>query len=149
MTRYTYVGRLTDFGRSPFAAADNVRLWVVPSHSAVGSLGPMSDRRIPVVLESNGDFEVRLEASDHVRPPVLYTLWAEWLRGADPLGWSEWCAFRAITGGGAIRDSVDAPAPAGAILYGWGPPPSGMRPGFYIDISGVDPVLYAPEGAGV
>lgn len=148
MGRYTYTGKLTNFGRSPFPNSTSVNLWVEPKTPGFASTGLMADRRIPVTVESNGDFSVRLEASASVRPEVTYLLRAEWFESGTLLGWTEW-PFRAAVGGGNISDAIELPVGKWQIAYGYGPPPAYITAGLYLDISGENPVLYAPEGAGI
>lgn len=149
MARYTYTGKLTDFGRTPFPASANVELRVVPVQPGYGGDGLLSDRAIPVTVATDGSFSVRLESSASVRPEALYKLQARWL-ATEEKNWSDWAVFRAATGGGNIAELAQLPTPAWAIAYGWGPPAkNGITAGLYIDISGVTPVLYAPEGAKI
>lgn len=149
MARYTYTGRLTDFGRSPFPTA-TPRLYVQPVQPGYGGLGLLSDRRIPVTLASDGSFSVQLEASASVRPEARYELICEWLdTSGNPQGYSRWALFRAPVGGGNIADLVDLAAPSvGGIFYGYGPPPAHLRvDSIYLDISGAKTKIYGREGA--
>lgn len=155
MASYPYTGTLTDYGEAPFPGA-LPQLYVEPDQPGYGDGTILADRRIPVTVASDGSFSVELAASSAVAPAdpsrgaeVRYSLVCEWLDTAGvPRGWSTWARFRAAVGGGSIAELADAPAPPWSITYGYGPPPPSAS-GLYIDISGVNPVLYAPEGGGV
>lgn len=152
MARYTYTGRLTNFARGTIPAGAEPRLYVKPVQPGYGGLGLLADRRIPVTLESDGSFSVRLEASNSVRPEALYELICEWLdQSGNPQGFSRWALFRAPVGGGNIADLVDLAPPSGVqLMYGYGPPPSSIPANtIYLDISGSKPVIYGPEGGQV
>ena len=146
MALATFTGRVTDFSRKPFATSEGLQLRVVPAESAFGGLGILARKPIPVTVAANGDFTVNIETSSSTRPGVLYSLQARWL---GETGWAEWAQFRATAGGGNLKDIVALPVPAGAIAYGFGPPPPDFGGGFYLDISGNKPVLYAREGKGI
>lgn len=128
MTTYTYTGRLTDFGETPFLSAVP-ELWIEPINSAFGQQGPLANKRIPIHLEGNGAFSVSLVASADTSPPTKYRLRLEWIDSDVLVGWTEW-EFTAEIGGGTISDGVSAP-----VSVWWvGPPwPSPLRKGFYFD----------------
>lgn len=147
MATATYTGKLTDFGESPFPGAVP-KLWVEAEKPGVGPSGPLATRRIPVTVASNGNFTVALVPSVLVQPVAKYVLRLEWVNTSGVMqGTSDWL-FTARPGGGHIRDMIDTPILPWVIAYGYGPPPSGITTGIYIDISGVNPVLYAPPGGG-
>ena len=142
----SFTGRVTDFARQPFTTTEGLSLRVVPAESAFGGLGILARKPIPVTVAANGEFTVKLETSSSVRPCVLYSLQARWL---GETGWAEWAQFRATAGGGNLKDIVALPVPAGAVAYGFGPPPPDFAGGFYLDISKTKPVLYGREGKGL
>ena len=146
MALATFTGRVTDFSRTPFTASEGLQLRVMPAESAYGGLGILARKPIPITVTTNGTFSVSLETSSSTRPGVLYSLQARWL---GETGWAEWAQFRATAGGGNLKDIVALPPSTGAIAYGSGPPPADFAGGFYLDISGTKPVLYAREGKGI
>lgn len=148
MALETYTGRVTDFSRKAFNTAQQLDLRVVPTQAGFGGGGLLSDREIPVSVATNGDFTFQLEGSTSVRPVAEFALEARWL-DSQAKSWSRWAVFRAAAGGGNIKDIVSLPAPPGSIAYGFGPPPSDFRGGFYLDISGTKPVLWVPEGSAL
>lgn len=101
MAVYSYTGKLTDFGESPFPAAVP-NLWVEAHRDAFSPSGPAAAKRIPITVASNGTFSVDLIASIDLVPPTQYSLRCEWL---DPnqqtVGWAQW-DFTAQPGGGPI-----------------------------------------------
>ena len=144
MSLETYTGRLTDFGGSPFPNA-TPRLWVEPERAGLTEGGVLAEKRIPIPLDPNGNFTVKLHASSSVRPEAIYLLRCEWLDGDTLLGWSEIARFRAPVGGGDLGEIILEGTPPWAITYGFGPPPDEIRGGIYIDITGPDGVLYLPR----
>ena len=148
MALETYTGRLTDFGGTPFPNA-TPRLWIEPERTGFTEGGVLATKRIPVTLDPNGDFSVKLHASSTVRPEAIYVLKCEWLDGSTVLGWAEWMRFRAPVGGGDLGEINQEQPPTWAILYGDGPPPEHLTSGLYIDISGPAAVLYGPESGRI
>lgn len=102
MAVYTYTGKLTDFGESPFPSA-MPRLWVEPLRDAFSPSGPSAAKRIPVTVASDGTFSVDLTASIDLIPPTAYSLRCEWLESdtGTPVGWAQW-DFTAQPGGGPV-----------------------------------------------
>lgn len=121
MTVYSYTGKLTDFGESPFPEAIP-KLWVEPERDAFARSGPLAAKRIPVRVLDSGNFSVDLLASIDTTPPTNYSLRCEWLQGIDgpPLGWAQW-DFTAQIGGGAI---ATMPNFLSVIWYSSSPPPA-------------------------
>lgn len=129
MATYTYTGKLTDFSEQPFPDAAPA-LWVEADKPAYGPNGPLSTKRIPVVVAANGNFSVDLVASVDTSPTVKYGLFVKWLHGdGSPAGQTEW-EFTAVQGGGPIKDMTDAPVSAWWVGPPW--PPNQPR-GFYLD----------------
>lgn len=133
MATYTYTGRLTDLGESPFPEA-YPRLWVEPEKTQpfgpFTPSGPGADRRITIPLASNGTFSVDLVASADLIPPTRYILRCDWFMtgsGGDEVltGWSEW-RFTALIGGGPLSTMPDAPVTR--VWFSTTPPPVN-RPG--------------------
>ncbi len=128
MTVYLYTGKLSDFSVTAFPHAVPT-LWVSPEHSAFGPDGGVhAGRRIPIVLRTDGTFEVSLVASADLTPETNYSLRCEWVNADGvPLGWEQW-DFTAAIGGGPISDM------AGVIVtrvwLGETPPPV-SRAGIY------------------
>lgn len=133
MATYTYTGRLTDLGESPFPGA-SPRLWVAPenegSFDPFTPAGPGASRRIPIQLGDDGAFSVDLVASVDLSPPTRYLLRCDWFTtseaGSEVLaGWSEW-RFTALIGGGPISTMPDGVFTR--VWYSITPPPV-SRPG--------------------
>lgn len=147
MALNTYVGRLTDARRTRFTSSFNGQLYVAPLSTGSGPTGLISDRWVPITVDPDtGDFSMRIESSDSVRPPMLYSIYFSW-QEAGVNQWSEWARFRAYPGGGNIRDMVDAATPTVGITYGYGPPTKNTPHGAYIDVSGETPGLYFYDGS--
>lgn len=128
MATYTYRGILTDFAEDPFPDA-YPRLFVVPLVDAFSETHTLSKKRIPVLVQPDGRFAVRLVATADTTPPTKYQLVCEWLVGGETVGVSVW-EFTAVVGGGEI-----GPDPNGPISQVWvGPPWPVTNPrGMYFD----------------
>lgn len=129
MATYPYTGRLTDFGEAPFPSA-SPSIWVEASEDAFGPLGLLASRKIPVSLNSNGEFLVFLTPSVETSPPVTYTVRCDWLDAEGRgVGWASW-TFVAAPGGGEMSGMVDTPL---SVWYVGPPWPPETPPGFYLD----------------
>lgn len=103
MSIATFSGRLSDFAEAPFPSAQP-RLWVISDVPAFGPTGALARKRIPVTVNSLGEFSFDVVPSADTSPPTRYQLCCEWLDGTGGVaGWSEW-DFTAAVGGGPIKD---------------------------------------------
>lgn len=136
MSIHTFTGRLTNAQRIRFAASRNAVFYAVPSQPGVAETGHMSDMRIPITVDMDtGEYSVRLEASNSVRPPMPYQFVCEWQQDGQNR-WSVWQEFVAPPMGGAIGDMVQLPPNPGTWSYGWGPPSeNGVTTGLYVDLN--------------
>lgn len=105
MARYTYTGNVTDLRGAAFPGA-SPRAWVTTDRDVFTPGGLGSHRDVRITVESNGSFDVTLEASADLTPPSPYTIRCEWFtvteNGQEVLaGWSEW-TFTAQIGGGPV-----------------------------------------------
>lgn len=85
-----YTGKLSDYSRAAFPAAETVKCWVEPVSAGFAATGLMAKRRIPITVSADGSFTVSLEASSEVRPKAVYVIHARWQSGDDIVGRSQW-----------------------------------------------------------
>mgnify|MGYP001446329489 CR=1 FL=1 len=147
-------GNVRTWGFTPFPTAERLLLRFVPSSAGVSSSAVLPLREERVEPSADGSFSVNLAATTAITPDVWFTVRFEWfsvhpVTGERELtGWSELPQeLRVPSAGGNITDLLELAPRPGAILYGYGPPPSSLDGVIYIDVSGDKPVLHAPKGA--
>lgn len=129
-----------------------VRLRFIPSGNAInGSSLIITEPATATLNATTGAFTVSLlersgltaaEGGDFYYYPRI-----EWL---DPAGqythldFIKWKIYVPV-GGGALADFIQAPAPAGSFVLGFGPPPSWLEDVVYINMLTGD--IYSPIGS--
>ncbi|QZY52929.1 hypothetical protein [Leucobacter tenebrionis] len=152
MSIHTFTGRLTNAQRLNFLASRNAQFFAVPKQPGVGVTGHIHDDRIPITVDlATGEYSVRLEASNSVRPPMPYQFVCEWQRDGQN-HWSVWAEFFAPPMGGAIGDMTQLPPNPGTWSYGWGKPndpKNNVTQGIYVDLDSPGGQWYGEEGSVV
>lgn len=141
------------FGIQAFPADEMLRVAFVPSGPAFTTFSAFPERIEYAEPDPSGFVSVDLAPTLDLRPEAWFTVRFEWF-SRDPLtggwvaaGWSEVPGgLRVPAEGGTLGDLLEAAAPPGAVMWGYGPPPSFLSGVIYVDISGIKPGLYLPEG---
>ena len=150
MALVSITGNAWDHGRRVVPAVWKPRLWVRPVGDRVAA-GLMVGSSVQATLDPvSGAFSVEVEGG------LDYVMWMDWLIPGMELeppsdrarGFAEWPRFNAASGG-----SVESLPTRGVswrgVVFGYGPPDASYVNVIYVDISGVNPVIYGPEGATV
>lgn len=142
-------GFVSDVGLKPLAGRA-LRLFLkLDKPSTLGPNLLLRDRYEAVITDATGAFVFsNVVGSDEMLPPSTYTLVAKW---DGYLEQDVITGLRVPASGGEISDLISAAGAAspGTVMYGFGPPPDDLTNVLYIDISGSDPVLYAPSDGGI
>ena len=141
------------FGIQAFPADEKLRVAFVPSGPGFTTFSAFPQRIEYAEPDADGFVSADVVATVGLRPEVWLTVRFEWF-SRDPVtgewiaaGWSEVPGrLRVPEAGGTLGDLLEAGAPPGAVMWGYGPPPSSLRGVIYVDISGIKPGLYLPEG---
>lgn len=141
------------YGFGVFAANEMLRVAFVPSGPATSTFSAFPERPLCVTPDAEGFVSIDLVPTLGLAPEVWYTVRFEWFT-QDPLtgewvaaGWSDLPGrLRVPEAGGTLGDLITASPPPGAVMWGYGPPPSYLTGVIYVDISGIKPGLYLPEG---
>lgn len=152
----TVTGNVRTWGFDAFPVDERLLVWFVPSSAGMAGTSLLPDRKVSVEPASNGSFTVNLAQTTNVIPDVWFEVRFEWFEKHPIMddwnlkGWSTLPGkLRVPAAGGPIVDLLDTPAPPGAIMHGYGDPPSSLSNVIYIDRSGVNPVLWAPPGGRI
>ncbi len=141
------------YGLAEFPADERLLVAFVPSGASFTTVSAFPERTEYVEPDSEGFVSVELVPTVNVRPEVWYTVRFEWF-AHHPLqdewiskGWSEVAGrLRVPDEGGTLGDLLEAAAPPGSVMWGYGPPPSSLQNVIYVDISGMQPGLWLPGG---
>lgn len=142
-------GYLTDVGVNPLTGRFPRLLLRLDSASTMGANVLVRAPYEANIIDGTGAFTFsNVVGTDEMLPASTYTLRVDWDAGQQ---------LDVITGlripaeGGTISDIIAATATAqpGTVMYGFGPPPPTLTNVLYIDISGENPVLYAPSNGGI
>ena len=142
-------GRLSDVGLQPLSGRFPRLFLRLDRPSTFGSNLLVRDKYEATITDGTGAFVFEsVVGSDEMLPASTYTLVADWDAGQQLDVMS---GLRVPSTGGNISDIIIATGAArpGTIMYGFGPPPPELQNVLYIDISGVNPVLYAPSNGGI
>lgn len=140
------------YGFGAFDADEMLRVAFVPSGAASTTFSVFPEHTEYATPDPDGLVEVNLAPTLNLSPATWLTVRFEWF-SRDPLtgdwvqaGWSELPGeLRVPTEGGTLGDLITAAPPPGAVMWGYGPPPSNLGV-IYVDISGMKAGLYLPEG---
>lgn len=142
-------GVLSDVGLNPLTGRFPRLFLRLDQPSTYYSNVLVTDKYEANITDSTGAFIfTSVVGTDEMLPASTYTLTADWDAGMQ---------LDVITGlrvpatGGNIADLIIATGRAnpGTVMFGYGPPPESLTNVLYIDISGADPVLYAPSNGGI
>lgn len=141
------------YGFGTFGADEMLRVAFVPSGAATSTFSAFPERPIYATPDPDGLVEEDLVTTLGLSPEVWFIVRFEWF-SKDPLtgewvaaGWSELPGqLRVPEAGGTLGDLLTAAPPPGVVMWGYGPPPSYLTGVIYVDISGIKPGLYLPEG---
>lgn len=141
-------GYLTDVGVKPLSGRFPRLFLRLDNVSTMGPNVLVRDPYEATITDATGAFTFSgVVGSDEMLPSSTYTLTADWDAGQrlDVLS-----GLRVPSTGGNISDIIAATGAAqpGTVMYGYGPPPDNLSNVLYVDISGGNPVLYAPNNGG-
>lgn len=141
-------GYLTDVGVKPLSGRFPRLMLRLDRPSTMGPNVLVTEPYEAVINDGTGAFTFSgVVGSDEMLPASTYTLLADWDAGQqlDVLA-----GLRIPSSGGNISDIIAAMGAAqpGTVMYGYGPPPTNLSNVLYVDISGGNPVLYAPSNGG-
>lgn len=141
-------GVLGDVGLNPLSGRFPRLFLRLDRPSTFGSNVLVTDKYEASISDSSGAFEFEgVVGTDEMLPQSTYTLTADWDAGQEL---DVMTGLRVPSTGGNISDIIAATGAAqpGTVMYGYGPPPPSLQNVLYVDISGVNPVLYAPSNGG-
>lgn len=142
-------GFLSDAGLAPFSGRFP-ELQLIPDRPATTDAHVILTARVSAVVnDTTGAFTFsEVVASDVTIPAVKYTLRATWDAGQEL---DVITGLTVPTGDWYFTDLIVASTLAnpGTVMYGFGPPPASLSGVLYVDISGTNPVLYAPSNGGI
>jgi len=142
-------GFLTDAGLEPFAGRFP-QLQLIPDRPAATDQHVILTARVDAAItDATGAFTFSdVVASDTTIPVTRYTMRATWDAGQEL---DVITGLVVPSGDWNFSDLVAASAKAtpGTVMYGFGAPPASLTNVLYIDISGSNPVLYAPSNGGI
>lgn len=152
----TVTANVRTWGFEPFPADERLVVSFYPSSAGMAGAAVFPKRKVQVIPDVDGHISVELTQTTDVIPDVWFEVRFEWFDrhivddSWQLRGWSELPGkLRVPAEGGSIPDLIDTPPPPGAVLHGFGDPPSSLSNVLYIDRSGVHPILWAPPGGGI
>lgn len=143
------------YGLGPFPPDERLRVAFVPSGAGFTTVSAFPERTIWVEPDADGLVRVDLAPTVGLRPEVWYKVEFHWL-SRDPIN-NSWVTkghsevkgkLRIPAAGGTLGDLLEAAAPPGSVMWGYGPPPESLTDTFYVDISGMKLVAYGPKTGG-
>lgn len=143
------------YGLTAFPPGEKLKVGFFPSGAGFTTVSAFPQRPVWVEPDATGFVSVDLAPTTELRPEVWYEVRFEWFNW-DPQK-NEWVTVERSTidgrlrlppTGGTLGDLLDADAPPGVLMWGYGPPPPHLKDTFYVDISGMELVAYGPSNGG-
>lgn len=141
-------GTLADAGLAPFAGRWPQLEFILNRPASAGTALILTAPVAATITDATGAFIVEVVASDEMTPSSTYTVKATWDAGREldvitdlPVPSGAWTFTDLLINAGRVSP--------GTIVYGFGPPPSGLQGVLYADITGPMVRMYAPAIGGI